>query len=1644
MAPRQQKSYFTGTADRRGNLTPRQIEDNPALRPVSKRTSPQDQPPASLRNTRQAATNELVARLSQKASESMKEIERTSQEKNDSAENRFDPDLIAPSKSGTQPSQPNSQPAIHDNQYLPPLLKRFLQMGSEQAFASIIPDLNRVDPAIMGDDSLKRRYLQGLEAQMLTLNEFLEVDKIKDEKIQEKIKTLNETSFENGTIGDVAKNLSSYIEWLITKFDNPKVNPEDEDTEDRPRTTSIDETYEDIEDHPWAASINEAQKDYFLEESRGPSFRKELNNLKIQQFKGLKDKYDPSLIPLRPKPDSFSEKDVLDIFQTEGEPPLEKANLYEAIVKDDPFIEFLPSTISFLLKKLSKRKEPIFFSDKPNYTAAKERTQIKHYVNEILRKINKVPASDLDKLRQIDEALSSYSLVNRLIEAYAGLNIGEFVFYHPTVAWSKWTKARKDYLASVPDDEPENPMFPDDVTKQQAEALDIAQLIEFAGELGTELQNYIGGDKKATVTHSTFISHDDTGLFAKEYFPAPTIDLSRIVNFLDQYQQGNFGPEATIETPYPYIAALDLFNDFFEPEPAGVNPAEEESIKSDNVNPTQLNSQDQFIGSERLLPPSLGVSFVNDEKTPSSDQQVTSSQQFSSFSRSSNQPSKLPQVLSPVPASQMSDRAFNEMREKLNQKGFNVTRQTRQHPFSPEAIDRVDNEDRVQFLDELSRLEQLEQTLLEFGSIVTRRNLRGADEAIDGIKQIIHDRDEAIRGLINQVHDYAQKEASRREQPVQPIEQVQRTNQMVGTTPLFENESQVDDPTSFNPVVSTQETDPFIPAMSSQDTELLINERNAFNNQIQYQEEVIRDLRQWIDRHAADTASLAGERVVLLQQNENLQNQLNNLQYQLNNAINEIDLERQRRQAIINEGTREIQRIQSRLAEMQAFGGNQNNEEVETLRAQYQQALSTLEYYRGEDYRTVVANEAVAQIQTNLEQLDDYYRQLIAHGKQIGQQMIEQTIAQAQQKFAQGQEVFNALYNTYSDAMILGIESRDATEAVSDSYVNDLNNLHAKTVQINESLDKLTENFTQLQTAVGSYRNRTLANKNREITDLTQRNNLLLETNRDLNNRLDSATAEVGELEDRNEGLRNELYEANASINRLTNEKERLNDHIGAQTARITELEGVIGNQNDELARNNETIYELSSRFTDAPIQDVDPDNIQYEKINVEGLEVDVPRGLPKTYQQLFGHAAKLIENYRKDIGDLADMLDTYEKSVPEMREELEKREQQIESLNQQLQDEREISRQLNTATDDLQTQHDVTVYQLTQKLEELKDFVRTQHDNNQMLRDENSNLGTENFQMRTMLDDKNEIIRNLTDQIRDFNNMTANEQTAMVNKLRDIYIQELRARSLSSVKVDEFRARKAVEKENQKARHDQEMERMRLRRSYQLEDDFARRTYQAQELMFNKQKAQERLDQQHRHTIDRLNLETAHRKQNREHAVVSDLWKRGQIGNMTMKARALKNHQTADLISRLVGVGDPVARALGASMFSKYIKDLTTLSDDELMATDYEELIKMHDDGAIDRIITALATPQHTVDDALSKRISDLEHTTRSFINMMAQRTAHVGTAQTYHPPRRVFVGRDGVPRQGNRRARRGRTPRKTPRRSSSGKFVSARKIKK
>lgn len=153
--------------------------------------------------------------------------------------------------------------------------------------------------------------------------------------------------------------------------------------------------------------------------------------------------------------------------------------------------------------------------------------------------------------------------------------------------------------------------------------------------------------------------------------------------------------------------------------------------------------------------------------------------------------------------------------------------------------------------------------------------------------------------------------------------------------------------------------------------------------------------------------------------------------------------------------------------------------------------------------------------------------------------------------------------------------------------------------------------------------------------------------------------------------------------------------------------------------------------------------------------------------------------------------------------------------------------------------------------------------------------------------------------------------------------------------------------------------------------------------------------------------------------------------------SRMILNNRFADLLMQLTGTGNPALMAYATGMFYDFLKSAANLSDDELAARDINTILNMYDNGAIGRMVAAIGSQkQSSVEDSLSKRISDLENTTRNFISLLSQRTAHVGAAAAYHPPRRVFVGRNGVAYQGNRRARTSKSPRRGPPRKANGQF--------
>lgn len=163
------------------------------------------------------------------------------------------------------------------------------------------------------------------------------------------------------------------------------------------------------------------------------------------------------------------------------------------------------------------------------------------------------------------------------------------------------------------------------------------------------------------------------------------------------------------------------------------------------------------------------------------------------------------------------------------------------------------------------------------------------------------------------------------------------------------------------------------------------------------------------------------------------------------------------------------------------------------------------------------------------------------------------------------------------------------------------------------------------------------------------------------------------------------------------------------------------------------------------------------------------------------------------------------------------------------------------------------------------------------------------------------------------------------------------------------------------------------------------------------------------------------------------------QKNDALAQARAQRANLAWNLVEQMALSPDPTAKANASTLMLSLAKQLIngkgTFEEDEAAAA----FLKMYDDGTVGRVVSALATPTVApVDSALSRKVSDLEASMRNFVSLVSQRTAHVGHAQTYHPPRRVFVGRDGHYYQGNRRARatRAAKSRQQPR-DSRGRFT-------
>ena len=273
------------------------------------------------------------------------------------------------------------------------------------------------------------------------------------------------------------------------------------------------------------------------------------------------------------------------------------------------------------------------------------------------------------------------------------------------------------------------------------------------------------------------------------------------------------------------------------------------------------------------------------------------------------------------------------------------------------------------------------------------------------------------------------------------------------------------------------------------------------------------------------------------------------------------------------------------------------------------------------------------------------------------------------------------------------------------------------------------------------------------------------------------------------------------------------------------------------------------------------------------------------------------------------------------------------------------------------------------------------------------------------------------------------------LNELKTRYaanrrMDELRVANAEKIKVLQYQHSFAMDK----AKMEKDMVNLRHRNKIELEN-----------LRFGHKQDNEVITSRlRRETVrDRLSAES----ENRERSISFDDSMNVARGERMLDVKRVLNENVGNLIGKLMGNPDPSLVAYGRNLLLEYLQSLVKLSDEELKVHDVQKIIKMFDDGQVDRVLNVVATKgQNDVNNTLSKRMADLENTVRGFINMTSQRTAHIGHLQAYHPPRRVFVGRDGRAYQGQRRSKRhGYSKRSLPPRRADGRFkrVGSRKVK-
>ena len=561
-------------------------------------------------------------------------------------------------------------------------------------------------------------------------------------------------------------------------------------------------------------------------------------------------------------------------------------------------------------------------------------------------------------------------------------------------------------------------------------------------------------------------------------------------------------------------------------------------------------------------------------------------------------------------------------------------------------------------------------------------------------------------------------------------------------------------------------------------------------------------------------------------------------------------------------------------------------------------------------------------------------------------------------------------------------------------------------------------------------------------------------------NTANSLAAEMKSTQDKNISLGKQLEELIAHNNQL---QTRLQELISKDDINNSDLDKILRETQAQLTNTNNSYSALRNAYEQTKRQ------LQTAEANVKTMESRLFT-TNKNLEQSNRKVAELLKRFNVRnmldfIRDFKKQKDAIGKLVDLLKSDLAQQDRQFKSdvnkLNQLIQRLGSVSQQPGPAAEDetmnamkakLEAQNN-RVWELTAIINEL----------------ETQSLGAAAV-LAGLKKNYDEYTQNQTNNEAQTENVYEDEEKAVYRQI----IQELESGNRELEELNESQKQRIEELDGLLSRQILEAEENLKKVSEELTESYQKQIEELKEKLYNKdarllnklanEKALNQEKERHKRTTSEITLNEYvernnewFRKEQLRHQLSNESYAyqkkvddksadrrekrkanaRASAAKDKLTSRVIMNNRFADLLMKLTGTGNPELMAYATGMFYDFLKSAANLSDEELAARDIDKIINMYDNGAIGRMVAAIGSQkQSSVEDSLSKRISDLENTTRNFISLVSQRTAHVGAAAAYHPPRRVFVGRNGVAYQGNRRARTSKSPRRAPPRKTNGQF--------